>query len=301
MPIQINAILRPFGVTFASLAFASTTLLACGAGNPADEADGGDVVGSDQVELGELDQSLVNCTNVDGTNAIMAALAVAAAQELRRWQPSKDFVVFTTSGKSEASPGMQQAIKLSPTGKSQCSDGKCWNTQALLDLQYDQANGKIKFPGNVTLSPGALRSRLVAKLREQQTCEARPANGGNNCPVEEHKLTFERAAKGGCDTNFFFKATQPSGQALKFPAQLKNKLQWADVQNSYVGFQALGDVVSIDPTFGLNMANTTSTGTCYAACTRMNNTNVAGSCCSCNGATKKFVKSAWSTTTFICQ
>jgi hypothetical protein len=301
MPIKINAKLRSVSVAFASLALAASTLLACGAENLEDEADGDDLVSLDDAELGELDQSLVSCNNVDGANAVMAALAVSAAQELKRWQPSKDFVVFTTSGKSESSPGMQQAIKLSPTGKSQCSDGKCWNTQALLDLQYEQANGKIKFPGNVTLNPGALRSRLVAKLREQQTCESRPANGGNNCPVEEHKLTFQRAEKGGCDTNFFFKATQPNGQALKFPAQLKNKLQWADVHNPYIGFQSSGDVVSIDPTFGLNMANSTSTGTCYAACTRMNNTSVAGSCCSCNGATKKFVKSAWSTTTFICQ
>ena len=44
---------------------------------------------------------------------------MATAQELKRWQPSKDFVVFGvtggtsgTSGMSETSPGPQQAIKL---------------------------------------------------------------------------------------------------------------------------------------------------------------------------------------------
>jgi hypothetical protein len=289
----------------ACLAATLSALSACGAGDIADSTTE-DIVGDetelvDDTELAELDQPLVSCNNVDGTNSVMAALAVATATELRRWQPSRDFVVFGTSGRSESSLGPQQAIKLTPTGKAQCSDGRCFNVQALLDMQYDQANDKVKLPGNVTLSPGALRSRLVAKLREQQTCEQRPSNGGSsNCPVEEHKLTFQRAEKGGCDTNFFFKATAPTGQPLKFPAQLKNKLMWVDSQNPYIGFQSLGDVVSIDPTFGLNEANTTSTGACYQACTRISSSNVAGLCCSCANASRKFSKAAWSGTTFLC-
>jgi hypothetical protein len=309
--MQLKNTIRTLLAAALPLAVTSAALVGCGAGSIEEYGDGDEAVysddesseyeSSDEAELGQLDQALVSCNNVDGSNAIMAALAVSAATELRRWQPSKDFVVFGTSGQSEASSGPQQGVKLTATGKAQCSDGRCWNTQALLDLQYEQANGKIKFPGNVTLNPGALRSRLVAKLREQQTCEQRPSNGGSNCPVEEHKLTFQRAEKGGCDTNFFFKATQPNGQALRFPAQLKNKLLWADVQNPYIGFQSVGDVVSIDPTFGLNQANTTTTGACFASCVRMSNSNVAGSCCSCNGATKKLAKSVWSASTFICQ
>lgn len=262
-----------------------------------------DVDLSEDEQLAELEQPLVSCTNLDGTNSVMAALAVAAAQELRRWQPTRDFVVFGTSGRSESSPGPQQAIKLTAAGKARCADGKCFNTQALLDLQYDQANDKVKLPGNVTLNPGALRSRLVAKLREQQTCDARPANGGNgnNCPVEEHTLTLQRAEKGGCDTNFFFKATQPNGQPLKFPAQLENKLQWVDVHNPYIRFQNSGDVVSIDPTFGLNATNAVSNGACFGACVRVSAGNVAGACCQCNGATRSLKRSPWSAVTFLCQ
>jgi hypothetical protein len=294
-----------FGTRSACLAVALSALSACSGGEDEgtdlEDTAGDEATLVDEAELGELDQSLVSCNNVDGTNSVMAALAVATATELRRWQPSRDFVVFGTSGRSESSLGPQQAIKLTPTGKAQCSDGKCFNVQALLDLQYDQANDKVKLPGNVTLSPGALRSRLVAKLREQQTCEQRPQNGTNsNCPVEEHKLTFQRAEKGGCDTNFFFLATQPNGQALKFPAQLKNKLMWVDSQNPYIGFQSSGSVVSIDPTFGLNEANTTSTGACYQACTRISSSNVAGLCCSCANASRKFSKAPWNGTTFLC-
>jgi hypothetical protein len=255
---------------------------------------------SEETELGQVEQGVMNCANPDGTNSVMAALAVATAQELKRWQPSKDFVVFGTSGMSEAAGGAQQAIKLTATGKGRCSDGKCAKVQALLDMQYDQANGKVKM-GNVTLSPSALRSRLVAKLKEQATCEQRPANGGANCPVEEHTLTFQNAVKGGCDTNFFFKAAGTDGKPLKYPAQLKNKLIWVDTQNPYVMFQAAGDIVSIDPTYGLNEDSTNSAGSCTAACTKITTSNVAGACCSCNGATKKFAKSAWNASTFLCQ
>jgi hypothetical protein len=288
-----------------ALACTATTLAGCSAGDmedfDGDYGEDGSEMG-EEMELGQLEQGLMSCTNVDGTNAVMAALAVSAAKELKRWQPSKDFVVFTTSGWSEASPGMQQAIKLTATGKAQCAGGNCWNTQALLNLQYDQANNLVKFPGNVTLSPGALRSRLVAKLREQQTCESRPVNGGNsNCPVEEHKLAFTRSEKGGCDTNFFFKATTPTGTALRYPAQLKNKLIWVDQYNPYVAFQSVGDVISIDPTYGLNEEGTTTSGTCSAACTKISsNVATAGQCCTCNSATRKYAKSAWSTTTFLC-
>lgn len=276
---------------------------ACSAGDLNEDLGTDDGTAADeQLFVGAFGQSLVSCTNVDGTNAVMAAVAVAAAKELKRWQPSKDFVVFTTSGQSEASPGKQQAVKLTPTGKARCADGKCWNTQALLDLQYEPANNRIKFPGNVTLSPAALRSRLVAKLREQATCDARPANGGNgNCPVEEHQLAFQRSKKGGCDTNFFFQATQPNGQPLKYPAQLKNKLLWADHTNPYVAFQNTGDVVSIDPTFGLVDDGTTSTGACIAACVKMSPSSQVGECCSCNGSERSFARSGWSATTFLCQ
>jgi hypothetical protein len=243
----------------------------------------------------------------------MAAIAVAAAQELKRWQPTKDFVMFNTSGQCEACSGMQQAIKLTTgsdasgaKGKSRCADGKCAKLQALLDMQYEQANNKVYFQGSGTtktlLSPAALRSRLVAKLYEQKACDDSPRdNDVTACPKEEHVLTFQSAAKGSCDTNFFFKATLPNGQALKFPAQLKNKLLWADVQNPYIGFQSVGDVVSIDPTYGLNQANTTVSGGCYAACTRVSSSNVAGACCSCGGKNKKFAKAPWSGTTYLCQ
>jgi hypothetical protein len=233
------------------------------------------------------------CTNLEGTASTMAALAVAAAMEMGRWQPSRDFTI----GKL----GSDEILIVSAEGKARCADRVCSNTQALLDFQKNEANGQVKFPGNITLNSPALRSRLVAKFREQVTCETQPSNGGtSNCPVEEHTLTFQRSEKGGCDTNFFFVARTPDGQPLRYPAQLKNKLLWADRTNPYIGFQNVGEVVSIDPTFGLNERGSTTTGACTAACVRIGAADLEGDCCSCAGVTKTLSRSAWSTTTFIC-
>lgn len=235
-----------------------------------------------------------SCQNHEGTASTMAAIAVSAAMELRRWQPTQDFTVGRV--------GTDEALILTAGGKARCLDGRCANTQGLLDFQKNEASGQVLFPGNVSLNSAALRSRLVAKFRDQVACEMQPSNGGTtNCPVEEHTLTFQRSEKGGCDTNYFFVARKPDGQPLQYPAQLKNKLQWADKLNPYIGFQSVGEVVSIDPTYGLNEAGSTTTGACTAACTKMTASNVAGQCCSCNGSTRKYVKATWSAVAYLCK
>ena len=134
------------------------------------------------------------------------------------------------------------------------------------------------------------------------TCERQPSNGGTtNCPVEEHTLTFQRSEKGGCDTNYFFVARKTDGTALQYPGQLKNKLSWADPVNPYVAFQNVGEVVSIDPTYGLNEAGSTSTGSCPVACTKLSASNVSGQCCTCNGATRAYAKASFSAYTYLCK
>jgi hypothetical protein len=235
-----------------------------------------------------------SCSNHEGTASTMAAIAVSAAMELRRWQPTQDFTIGRIGG--------DEALILTAGAKARCFDGRCANTQSLLDFQKNEANGQVQFPGNVSLNSGALRSRLVAKFRDQVACENQPSNGGTtNCPVEEHSLTFQRSEKGGCDTNYFFVARKPDGQPLQYPAQLKNKLQWADKLNPYIGFQSVGEVVSIDPTYGLNEAGSTTTGACSGACTRLASSSIAGQCCSCNGVSRKYVKAPWSAMVYLCQ
>jgi hypothetical protein len=223
----------------------------------------------------------------------MAALAVATATELKRWQPTTDFAI----GRS----GNSEILVLTAAGKARCADRICANTQALLDFQKPEADGKIIFPGNVKLSSVALSSRLVAKFRDQQGCEKQPSNGGTtNCPAEQHQLIFQSARKGGCDTNYYFVAKKPDGTPLQYPAQLKNKLLWADRVNPYIQFQNVGEVVSLDPTYGLDDVGSTTTGACTAACAKIGVQNVAGNCCSCLGVTKAFRKAVWNPYTYLC-
>jgi hypothetical protein len=213
----------------------------------------------------------------------MAALAVATATELRRWQPTKDFA---------SSWGV---LKLTSTGKAQCADGKCWNTQAILDLQ-SAPYGKVQIRPGVTLDSGALKNALTANLTLQIFSLL-------SLLVPDHKLTMLYSEPGGCDQNYWFNVTTPSGGLVtsSLVSSLQKKLTWVGGSgNPYVQFQSDGTMVGIDPTYGLNQAGSTATGSCTAACTKMSSTDITGSCCSCNG-TKKFSRSAWSTTTYICQ
>jgi hypothetical protein len=297
-----------------SLAFAAVT--ACGASDINGNGELGEATNEgESMSLGTAQQGVMSCTNPDGANSAMAALAVAVAQDLGRWQATKDFVIIRTSGASEMGPpGQQESIKLAtgsdlsgPKGKSRCADGTCARVQALLDMQYDQIKGQVYFQGTgstkVLVDPVAVRSRMTAKFREQGSYDGRARDGAfDQAPREEHKLAFVSAAKGGCDTMFTFQATKPDGTALRYPNQLKYKLAFADIHNPYIGFQNLGNgKVAIDPTWGLNEDGTSSSGSCAAACTKVSLSSVVDQCCSCGGVPKKFKKALWSATTFLCE
>jgi len=303
-----------------SVGLAAGALVACSA-DDSDEARAGASTApvsadnaSTEAAYGEGSQALMSCSNPDGTNSVMAAFAVAVAQELGRWNASKDFVMNSTSGRSESSPGPQQAIKLAsgsdangPIGKSRCSDGRCARVQALLDMQYDQANNQVYIQGSgstkVLLSPAALRSRMYAKWQEQKACDQNARDGDNNsCTREQNSLQYVGSATGGCDTNFTFAVKGANGLALRFPNQLRNQLKFADSTNPYINFQNLGNGnISIDPTYGLDEDGSTSTGACTAACTKISRSSVEGACCSCGGVTKAFKKSTYNAITFKCE
>jgi hypothetical protein len=59
-------------------------------------------------------------------------------------------------------------------------------------------------------------------------------------------------------------------------------------------------VVSIDPTYGLNDAGSTSTGSCTASCVKIGGSDVSNQCCSCAGKTKAFKRATWNPATYLC-
>ena len=232
------------------------------------------------------------CANGDGVPSALAALAAATAKELGRWNPTVDFAAGTAATNWNTT--------LTATGKARCSDGKCWNTQAILDLQKSLPN-TVKLNG-VVLNANNLVSQLTSNWNSQKNCELRGGTGDANCSAEQHKLVFNSSTTGACDTIFTYTATSTTGGNLTAPNQLKNKLLFYGAPgNQYLSFSSTGTTVSIDPTYGLDDTGTTSTGTCTAACTKMSLSNLAGQCCSCSGVTTTFKKSTVSATTYLCQ
>jgi hypothetical protein len=241
-------------------------------------------------ELGQTEAAM--CANGDGVNSAMAALAASTAKELGRWNPTVDFAAGTAAS--------NWYTTLTATGKARCADGKCANTQALLDLQKSTPNS-VKF-GTVVFNANNFVSQLTSNWNAQKNCELRGGTGDANCSAEQHKLTFKSKVAGACDTIFTYDATSPTGGALAAPAQLKNKLLFfGGTGNPYLAFSSTGTTVSIDPTYGLTENVATTSGSCTAACTAVSASNLAGGCCTCNGVNKKFVKSTWNALTYLCQ
>jgi hypothetical protein len=290
---------------------ASALVVGCGAGDMYDAAASEDMAleesaESEALELGTAEQALGACANPDGVNAVMAALAVAAGHELGRWRSGLDFE--STGSYIRLTSGTGSDGK--PRGKSRCAGGVCHRIDALLQMQY--WNGaKIFVQGEtnntvVEVHAGAVQSRMLAKFGEQVNKD-RDAKDGDlgQVPKTGHTLTGAGLASlGGCGMhykfNVAFDATNTSPKPL--PGQLKIALGFADWQNGWVDFRDLGNnVVAIDPTYGLNDEDTTSSGTCTAACTKVTTTNVAGQCCTCGGVSKTFKKSTFNASTYLCQ
>ncbi len=128
--------------------------------------------------------------------------------------------------------------------------------------------------------------------------------------IEPHRLRYNRKEAGGpCGNYYWYDITEPNGQTLNDPASTwiqlifaggKQTKTGADI-NPFIAQKVSGSQVAIDPTYGLNDSSSTSTGTCSVGCLKVSTANVAGQCCSCSGRSKKFARSAWSSTTFVCQ
>jgi hypothetical protein len=243
-------------------------------------------------ELGTLEQAL--CENKGGTNAVMTALAVAAGREMGRWLPERDFQWNSSTGMLELS------ANAAPRCRTQSPTTLCSNTQALLDMQKPAAHGKVKFPGNITLDSNLLKSQLKTNWNAQMSC-----NSAGQCTAPDHDLRFLYSESGSCDKKFFFnplKMGTTTRLSLTDTDKLKNKLKFVGYPtNKMLNFYIRNGEVSVDPTYGLNEGASSSVGSCDAACTKFTATDVTGRCCSCNGATKKYNRSPFNASVYLCQ
>ncbi|HET9958497.1 MAG TPA: hypothetical protein VFQ61_28580 [Polyangiaceae bacterium] len=254
-------------------------------------------------DMASADQSV--CANPEGANYSMAGLAAATAKELRRWNTAKDFQVVVKCNYSMA--GCQEVVDLTSTGKAQCADGQCKNVQAILDFQKKEASGKIKFPGGATLQSDIFAQRLVANLKAQITCNSKPDNHqADNCPVEQHTLTFLSANPGGCETDYWFRPYKAGTTTpLTYPAQLKNQLITFGslAGNPYLAFGTSGQDVKIDPGPGTVGGDPSTTGSCPVLTMngKFSTTDIVGQCCIFNNVQMKFARSTFNASYYLCQ
>ena len=220
----------------------------------------------------------------------LANLASAVAEELGRWQATRDFRLAADGA----------SVELSAEGEARCRNG-CELVRGVLALQQPDAVTRDN-------DPHELAGALVADWERQKAAE-------NSSPsLEEHELARIAIEPSQCGNMFWFEAERAncSGECeFMAPDALQSKLLFAGFPNNpYLQFQSARDfrgrpksVVGVDPTYGLTERGLSCAGTCTAACVvvRTNPISYCGWCCTCNGYTTTFKRSAWSPTTYVCQ
>lgn len=207
------------------------------------------------------------CPTNSGLNPTKAALAVAMAKELGRWDPVNDLTV---------SAGTGWLTVLSSSGLARCSNG-CKNVKAILGQQSVSLTSVVD---QSVFSPTALVSDLGASFNRQ-------LNVNNNLRLNEpaslppsHKLTLvggpTNLGLGSCGPHYIFQVDNPDGTALtsKQATNMANALCFYGYgscgSNPYIAFAKTTTgcpsgrtCIAIDPTDGDN--STTSTTTCGSA------------------------------------
>ena len=220
------------------------------------------------------EQKAAVCANPDGTNAGIAALAVAMSQELHRWNITSDFYIYNGYNN-------QEMLGLTSNGLNACG-GSCPVTSEILKMQDSRMDLKVVFNGT-KMSSWNFASRLVSGYRSQVACQ----NGGW-CPFfTKHMFGYNSGTTtpGSCDTLFTFTVTQAGsiGGGPLTAAQvshLNNALVWtaSNGPNPYIAFQSTASTVTIDPTGNLNPPGQT-TGS--EICQKLSLTDINGTPCTC--------------------
>jgi hypothetical protein len=197
------------------------------------------------------------CQSNNGVNPTKAALAVAMATELGRWQPNIDLVQTGTN-----------QVGLSSTGLSRCQNG-CPNTRALLG----QTSAQRAWSGDV-FDPTNYGAELVNGFGRQASHYQNIAWNYPSQKPPEHRLTLVAGPVnmgiGACGPHYVFQVDNVDGTAMT-TTQAANMANWLCFygmngtngygcgSNPYLGFFQTGNgcpagrtCIAIDPTDGDN-------------------------------------------------
>jgi len=226
-------------------------------------------VSTDEAESkAKTEQALTACYTNSGVAPSKAALAVAMASELGRWEPSKDLVAVKVPGMPR---NTQPVVQLSPNAV--CVANNCANIKALLGQQDWRMNSvvdqnvfnAVNFNGELTNSLGR-HSQKITDLARNSPKSLPPA----------HKLKLVggpvNLGVGACGPHYVYQADHLDGTPLTTTEanNLANDLCMFDYgtcgNNPYIKFVLTTQgcptgrtCVAIDPTDGDNGSGTTTT------------------------------------------
>jgi len=244
----------PFVFAVAALGFAGCSM------------EANDVASNEQVDQ----QAATACSNPDGTNGMMAALATAIATDLHRWQVLSDFYEFRGFNN-------QLMLGLTSAGKAACG-GNCPTVANILAFQDSRLDQQAVIAGT-KLSSWSFASRLTAGFDKQKACQ----QPGGWCPFVAHQFAAASSiAAGSCNTSatYTFPVSKPGGGTLP-PADvtaLSNALVWttANGANPFVAFASTPTTVAVGDVGGF-VPGQSEPGPCQ----QFSTTNISGTACSC--------------------
>jgi len=211
--------------------------------------------------------SVSACYTNSGLNPTKAALAVAMADELGRWDPAHDLVV---NGGGSTFPGMYQAVYLNPAAV--CLKNNCANTKAILGQQ----DSRSLVDQNV-FNPWMFNSEVVASMNRDANYLGDLWRNNRSKLPPPHKLTKVggpvNLGLGACGPHYVFQADKLDGTPLTTTeaTNLSNGMCFYGFGscgngNPYIhytltnqGCPAGRTCVAVDPSDGDNGSDTTTT------------------------------------------
>ena len=283
-------------VSFVSLALAAAGAVA---GCSVDASGGPD---QEAIATGEA----AACSNLDGTNAMMASLATAIATEIHRMEITTDFEIYRGTYNQE----MLRITYNTRNTICTAANNNCRNVDALLAFQDPRNDQVMVFKDGTRLNSWTFASRLVAGWRAQKNCLDRARNGDPNaCTAEYHymeKTSSNPTLCGGVDyglrmVQFKVSKANSAGQKLSpetplyNPDVLQRKFLWTDPDqtlpangNPYLQFKLINDKVGceMDPGDGTSEEPPppAACGTTALKYYPAPNPDITGTCCTVNGS-----------------
>ncbi len=228
--------------------------------------------GDGSEEVGSAAADVNACYTNSGLNPTKAALAVAMADELGRWDPAHDLQIVRGSTVSKSFPNVWEVVVLSPSAV--CLKNDCANTKALLGQQDQRL---INVIDQNLFSPAGYNSDLVASMNRSANVLGDLARNNKSKLPPAHKLTKVGGpvdlGVGSCGPHYVFQADHLDGTALTTTeaSNLANGLCFYGFGNCgngnpYIKYTVTVQgcptgrtCVAVDPTDGDNGSGTTTT------------------------------------------